>query len=275
MQALGALWSDPVRLVINLIDISIVSFVFYRLLLLIRGTRAEQLIKGLVFLLAFSAVSRWAGLSAVNWLLDKAWTGIFIALPVVFQPELRRALEQIGRGRLFPGSLGHEKTSVLTKNINELVAAVTDLSKRRIGALIVLTRRTGLKDFLDIGVDLDSAISQELLINIFTPNTPLHDGAVIITNHRIEKAGAFLPLSDNPNLGKNLGTRHRAAVGISEVSDALAIVVSEENGSIGLASEGKIVRFLDESSLRQILQDELVAPYTRKQKLWRRPTHDR
>lgn len=267
IEILRALWSDPVRLLINIADILIISYVFYRLLLLIRGTRAEQLVRGLVFLLAFSAVARWLKLAAVTWLIDKVWTGIFIAIPVVFQPELRRFLEQLGRGKFFPGNFT-EKIPELEQHINEVVAAAGRLSRDKTGALMVWTRETGLHDFLDIGVDLDAIISQDTLINIFTPNTPLHDGAVIITHGRLEKAGAFLPLSDNPNLDKSMGTRHRAAVGISEVSDALAIVVSEETGSIGIARDGVMQMHLNRENLREILMNELGVNGNHKTNLW-------
>ncbi|MGI6550687.1 MAG: diadenylate cyclase CdaA [Syntrophomonadales bacterium] len=269
LEVLAALASDPVKLLINLADILIVSYVCYRLLLLIRGTRAEQLLKGVIVLLLFSAVSRWLGFSAVNWLINKVWTGIFIALPVVFQPELRRALEQLGRGSFFSSRMT-EKTPDMDRHIEEVVKATTELSRFRIGALIVWRRETGIDDYSEIGVDIDAAISAELLINIFTPNTPLHDGAVIINQGRIHRAGAFLPLSDNPNLDKSMGTRHRAAVGISEVSDALAIVVSEETGSLALAREGVIMRPLDVPRLREMLTQELRDQYPRKQTIWRK-----
>jgi len=269
LEVLAALASDPAKLLINLADILIVSYVCYRLLLLIRGTRAEQLLKGVIILLGFSAVSRWMGFSAVNWLLNKVWTGIFIALPVVFQPELRRALEQLGRGSFFSSRI-IEKTPDIERHVEEVIKAVIELSRFRIGALIVWRRETGIEDYSEIGVDVDAAISSELLINIFTPNTPLHDGAVIINQGRIHRAGAFLPLSDNPNLDKSLGTRHRAAVGISEVSDALVIVVSEETGTLALAREGVIMRPLDSQTLKEMLLRELRDQYPRKQTIWRK-----
>ncbi|MGE5544542.1 MAG: diadenylate cyclase CdaA [Bacillota bacterium] len=269
LEVLAALASDPAKLLINLVDILIVSYVCYRLLLLIRGTRAEQLLKGLIILLGFSAVSRWMGFSAVNWLVNKLWTGIFIAVPVVFQPELRRALEQLGRGSFFSTRM-IEKTPDLERHVEEVIKAVTELSRFRTGALIVWRRETGIEDYSEIGVDIDAEISFELLINIFTPNTPLHDGAVIINQGRIHRAGAFLPLSDNPNLDKSLGTRHRAAVGISEVSDALVVVVSEETGTLALAREGVIMRPLDGPTLRKILLQELRDQYPRKQTIWRK-----
>jgi diadenylate cyclase len=274
LEFLSALASDPIKLLVNLIDILIVAYVFYRILLLIRNTRAEQLLKGLVILLILSLISRWAGMATVNWLLNKVWTGIFIALPVVFQPELRRALEQLGRGSFFTTGRSTNKTSDLERNIDEIVKAAVSLSADRIGALIVWERETGLKDFQDIGVPVDAEISRELMINIFTPNTPLHDGAVVIRNGRVHIAGAFLPLSDNPTLDKRMGTRHRAAVGVTEVSDALAIVVSEETGSLALAREGRIDAFLTEKSLREILMQELGVKALVGQVFWRRRSND-
>lgn len=269
LEVLAALASDPIKLLINLADILIVSYVCYRLLLLIRDTRAEQLLKGVIILLGFSAVSRWMGFGAVNWLINKVWTGIFIALPIVFQPELRRALEQLGRGSFFSSRM-MEKTPDMERHVDEVMKAVAELSSFRIGALIVWRRETGVEDHSEIGVDVDAAISSELLINIFTPNTPLHDGAVIINQGRIHRAGAFLPLSDNPNLEKSLGTRHRAAVGISEVSDALVIVVSEETGTLALAREGVIMRPLDGPTLKKMLLRDLQDHYPRKQTIWRK-----
>ena len=163
-----------------------------------------------------------------------------------------------------------KKVSEMERNIEEVVKAVGDLSRYRIGALIVWRRETGIEDYSDIGVDLNAVISAELLINIFTPNTPLHDGAVIISQGQIHRAGAFLPLSDNPNLDKQLGTRHRAAVGITEISDALAIVVSEETGTVALAQDGNIERPLNTQELRELLTQELGDKHSRPQTIWRR-----
>jgi len=270
LDYLAVLGANPARALINLLDILIVSYLFYRLLLIISGTRAEQLLKGLVVLLLFSALTRWMGLAVVTWLIDKLWTGVFIALPVVFQPELRRALEHIGRGGLLPRGFidGYDQ---LQKQIEIVVDAVEELAQRGIGALIVWERETGIKDYLDIGVEVDGIISKEMIETIFYPNNPLHDGAVVIKDGRIKKAGAFLPLSDNPHLDKDLGTRHRAAVGISEVSDALALVVSEERRTISLAKEGGMERNLSKDKLKEILMRELGGRNTLKNfSLWRK-----
>lgn len=269
LEVLGALASNPTKLLINIADILIVSYLCYRLLLLIRNTRAEQLLKGVIVLLVFSAISRWMGFSAVNWLINKLWTGIFIALPIVFQPELRRALEQLGRGSLFPVRMV-EKTTEKVRLIEEVIKAVTELGSHRIGALIVWLRETGIEEYSQVGVPLDSNITSDLLINIFIPNTPLHDGAVIIKDGRIQRAAAFLPLSDNPNISKHLGTRHRAAIGITEISDALVIVVSEETGEISLAKDGEMIRPLDESGLRELLNQEIFEANPRRKTIWRK-----
>ena len=246
--------TDPTKFVLSLFDILIVAYLFYRLLLLIRGTRAEQLLKGLLLLLVFSIGSRYLHLEVVGWLMEKMWTMLFVALPVVFQPELRRALEQLGRGHFFAaGARWTDRETV----IEEIVKAVDVLSRTRTGALIIVERETGIKDHIESGVPLDALVSASLLVSIFTPKTPLHDGAVVISEGRIMGAGCFLPLSDNPNLEADLGTRHRAGVGITEVSDAIAIIVSEETGAISLAIEGKLARGLDTLALKQRLEEEL------------------
>ncbi|MBM7853892.1 diadenylate cyclase [Desulfohalotomaculum tongense] len=241
---------------INLLDIFIVALVLYKLMLIIKGTRAVQLIKGIVVLLVATTVSSWLELYTINWLLRQTMTALVVALPIVFQPELRRALEQLGRGKFFARSfinLGEEDRS---RMINEVVRAVQVLSKNSIGALIVIERVTGLEEYIDTGIKIDGVISSEFLINLFVPKTPLHDGACIIRGDRVAAAACFLPLTDAP-LAHDLGTRHRAGVGITEYSDALAVIVSEETGTISLAQEGEIYRMLDETTLKQKLTDGL------------------
>lgn len=243
---------------INILDILVVALLIYRLTLQIRGTRAVQLIKGLVVLLVAATISRWLGLYTINWILDKVMAMVVVAIPVVFQPELRRALERLGRGKFFARPvyfLGEEAAGRL---VNELVRAVMIMSKKRTGALIVLEQETGIYDYMETGVKIDGVISGELLLNIFMPNTPLHDGAVIVRGERAVAAGCFLPLSENPDLSKELGTRHRAGIGITEHSDAVVIVVSEETGIISIAREGKLIRHLDEGTLREYLEDLLL-----------------
>lgn len=238
------------------IDILIVAFVIYKLLLLIKGTRAVQLLKGLAVLLIASAVSAQFHLSTINWLLGKTWTALAVALPVVFQPELRRALEQLGRGGLFTrrSLLAEEEARHVAHEIS--ITAET-LSKRRVGALMVITRETGLLEYVESGVKLDALVSEEVLINIFEPNTPLHDGAAIMGGNRILAAACYLPLTENPFLSTELGTRHRAALGITEQSDAVAVVVSEETGVISLASGGKLMRGMRRVDLEKKLGDIL------------------
>lgn len=247
----------------SIIDIAVVAVVLYQLLMLIKGTRAVQLLKGILVLLIISNIAEFFRLNTISWLLDQVWQMLFIALPVVFQPELRRALEQLGRGRFFvrhPQSLGPEALSQVTE---ELVRCTQVLSKNRIGALIAIERETGVQEFIETGIKIDGVVSSEFLVNIFIPNTPLHDGAVIIRGDRVAAAGCFLPLSENTNIQKELGTRHRAAIGLTEVSDALIIVVSEETGAISVALDGVLTRFLDEKALRDLLTRELEVKTTK------------
>lgn len=241
----------------SVIDIVAVAAVLYQFLMLIKGTRAVQLIKGLVVLIIVSYLSERLRLTTISWLLSRVWQMLFVALPIVFQPELRRALEQLGRGKFFtrhPSTLGNE---VLDKVIEEMVRCTQVLSKNRIGALVVIERETGVQDYVETGIKIDGVVSSEFLVNIFIPNTPLHDGAVIVRGDRVAAAGCFLPLSENPDIQKELGTRHRAALGLSEVSDAIIVVVSEETGAISVAIEGSLTRFLDEKSLKDLLEREL------------------
>ncbi|CAA7600349.1 adenylate cyclase [Acididesulfobacillus acetoxydans] len=241
----------------SIIDILVVATVLYQFLMLIKGTRAVQLIKGLAVLLVVSYLAEQLGLTTISWILSQVWKMLFVALPVVFQPELRRALEQLGRGKFFtrhPLALGNEALEMV---IEEMVRCTQVLSKNRIGALVVIERETGVQDYVETGIKIDGVVSSEFLVNIFIPNTPLHDGAVIVRADRVAAAGCFLPLSENPNIQKELGTRHRAALGLSEVSDAVIVVVSEETGAISVAIDGGLTRFLDDKSLRDLLQREL------------------
>lgn len=236
-----------------LIDIFIVTFAIYKLLMLIRGTRAVQLLKGLVVLLIASSVSRLLNLYTVNWILNMIWSVIFVAFAVIFQPELRRALEQLGRGQFFARSSSVLGTGDAVSLIEELSKAVVACAKTQTGVLIVLERETGLNDYIETGIKIDAVVTSELLVNIFVPSTPLHDGAVIIQGNRVAAAACFLPLTDNPYISMALGTRHRAAIGITEVADAIAIIVSEETGIISVARDGKLVRYIDEKQLADIL----------------------
>ncbi len=242
----------------TVIDILIVAFVLYKFLMLIKGTRAVQLLKGLAVLVIASSLSERLNLYTTNWILDKTWTMLFVALPVVFQPELRRALEQLGRGGFFGRSFFLAEAEA-RRVAHEVVRAAEALARRRVGALVVFVRETGLQEYVESGVKLDALVSAEALVNIFEPGTPLHDGAAIIYGDRILAAGCYLPLTENPFLNKELGTRHRAALGVTEQSDAVAVVVSEETGLISLAQGGKLLRGLKGAELERKLE-ELAGP---------------
>jgi len=238
--------------------------------MLIRGTRAVQLIKGIVILLIASNVSDLLGLNTIQWILEQTWAVIFVALAVIFQPELRRALEQLGRGQFFSANLSTLATGDVIRLIDELTGAIVSCAKTKTGALIILERETGLKDYIETGIRIDAIVSQELLTNIFVRNTPLHDGATIIRGDRVVAAACFLPLTDNPYISVALGTRHRSAIGISEVSDALALVVSEETGVISMARDGKLIRYLDEKQLREILSSTFISTLNPSKLFWQK-----
>ncbi|MGB9840226.1 diadenylate cyclase CdaA [Thermovenabulum sp.] len=251
----------------DLLDIALVAYVSYKALQLIRGTRAVQLIRGLVLFIVFTKVSEWLGLYTINWILKNAMTVGAIALLVVFQPELRRALEQLGRSRFFSGTMFGWGEKEILRLIDSVAEACEELSKNKIGALMVLEGQTGLNEYIETGVIIGGQVSPELLINIFIPNTPLHDGAVIIRNDKIMAASCYLPLTENPNLSKELGTRHRAGLGITEQSDAVAVIVSEETGVISVAREGKLSRYLDIKTLKSMLK-EIYQVGEKKGNLW-------
>lgn len=244
--------------VFNLIDILVVAFVLYRVLLLIRDTRAVQLLKGIFVILIATAVSSLLHLQLLNGLLHQIITVGVFAIVVIFQPELRRALEQIGRGGFFSLGVWTTTGEDLEKSITEVVKAAQVLAKPKIGALIVIERETKLSEYIETGTLIEGLVSSELLINTFIPNTPLHDGAVIIRGNKVISAGCFLPLTDNRNMDKKLGTRHRAAVGITEHSDCVAVVVSEETGKVSLAVDGVLTVGLEERALYELLQTLLV-----------------
>jgi len=235
-----------------LIDITLVAYFFYRFFLIIRRTRAVQLINGLVIFFVALFLSERLNLAATHYLLQQITVILAVAIPVVFQPELRRALEHLGREPLIARPLFYPETDV-SRVLEELLAAVERMARNKIGALIVLERRTGLEDIVETGIKIDGLVSTELLVNLFIEETPLHDGAVIIRGNRVLAAACFLPLSDSPNLEPEMGGRHRAGLGISEQTDALALIVSEETGSISLANAGKLIRNLDLDTLKEML----------------------
>ncbi|NLS44954.1 MAG: TIGR00159 family protein [Firmicutes bacterium] len=250
---------NAVNAIRSIVDILIISYVIYRLLIIIRGTKAVSLIKGIAVLFITTMLSDLLKLRTVNWLLQKTITMLFVALPIVFLPELRRALEQIGRGGIFTGPLGLLEKEDMLRLITDASKAAAIMSRDKVGALITIERDTGIAELMETGTKIDAVVSVELLMNIFMPYSPLHDGAVIIRGNRIMAAGCYLPLSENPNISRRLGTRHRAALGLSEQSDAISIVVSEENGVISVAHSGKLVRYLDESTLKEKLIELLNA----------------
>jgi diadenylate cyclase len=238
----------------DVVDMLIIAFVVYQLGLLIRGTRAVQMIMGLVVLAAVYQGAQYFELYTVNWVLDSIGNVLLIIVVVVFQHDIRRMLTQVGTGPLFSGlpRVAHGQV------IEELTRAAVTLASRRIGALIVIAREVGLNEYMEGGTRLDAQVTKELIQSIFIPSSPLHDGALVVQHGRIVAAGCFLPLTTNPNVSKTLGTRHRAAIGLTEETDAVVIVVSEEEGKISLVREGRITRDLDAGILRSTLQQLLT-----------------
>jgi diadenylate cyclase len=234
------------------IDILLVTLVFYALLRLFAGTQAVQLLRGLLIIfLIIALLGSFTGLTAFSWLISTSSLAILIALPVIFQPELRRALEKVGRTEFF----GRQRRDTgYSRLISEIIAAAMRMARLRYGAIILLEDRVLLDPFIETGVPIDASVNRELLITIFYPGTPLHDGAVIIRGDRIVAAACVLPLTQRPLPDTSLGTRHRAAIGVTEDTDALAIVVSEETGNISAARNGRMARRLDEKRLRRILE---------------------
>jgi diadenylate cyclase len=247
---------------VDILDILIVAYIIYRAILMFKQTRAMALVKGILVLLIITVVADLLTITTLSWLLNSLWTVGIIAIVVLFQPELRKALEQFGRsGILITPSFKARPETEVTDAIEEVIKAVSVLSKNKIGALIVWERETGIRDYMETGIPIDSLVSSSLLINIFIPKTPLHDGAVMIRKGRVVAAACYLPLTSNTNISAELGTRHRAAIGISEYSDAVAIIVSEETGSISLAVNGEIQRYLDANSLRDKLKLYLISDH--------------
>lgn len=235
------------------IDIALVSFLIYKLLQLIRGSRAFQMVVGTFIVVTLFFVSRWARLETVNWLLRNSLAYIGFAIIVLYQAELRKALAHLGKAPLFR-ILSQPHTS---ETIDEVVLAITTLARRKTGAIIVIERDIGLRNYIEGGIILDAILTYDLLLSIFNPKTPLHDGAAIVQGNRVAAAACFLPLSINPQLSKELGTRHRAAIGITEDTDAVAIVVSEETGTVSYLEDGNILRGMDGETLRAKLHQAL------------------
>ncbi len=249
---------DLVKYLANIVDILLVWFVIYKAMGYIRGTKAVQLLKGIFVILIIKFISDVFGLNTLGWIMEQAITWGFLAIIIIFQPEFRRALEQLGRGRLFSRSGLNEEENE-GKMVEAIIKATDYMAKRRIGALISIEKETGMGDYIETGIQLDSKISSELLINIFIPNTPLHDGAVVIQKGHVAAAACYLPLSESPFISKELGTRHRAALGISEVTDSVTVVVSEETGNISLTKNAELYRDISLEQLRELLQSELMS----------------
>lgn len=237
---------------IDIIDIAIMTTVIYQILKFFKNTRAMNVLKGVAILIVALAFASWLQLPTITWLLSSVFTSGIVVIVILFQPELRMVFENFGRSHFTDSKATEDEAAKLA---NEFVKACENLSKRRVGALIVFERKTPLKDIQETGTLLDANVSAGLIENVFEPNTPLHDGAMIVSGTKIVSAGCFLPLSDNPTVDKALGTRHRAALGLSERTDATVIVVSEETGVISCARSGSFMRYLDLETLRQLLTD--------------------
>ncbi len=236
----------------SIMDILVVAYILYKAYMLIKETRAEQLLKGIMLIIFLIPISSFFNLVMLNWILTKTLTIGVLSIVIIFQPEIRRALEHLGRTAFNDKHILADE-EIMEKVITEIVTSVENLSQSKTGAIIVIEQVTGLGDVINTGTKLDAIVSSALLENIFVVNTPLHDGATIIRNDRIVSSGCFLPLTNNNQLNKKLGTRHRAAIGISENSDALVIVVSEETGIISFVANGKLMRNYTKDRLKKVL----------------------
>ena len=246
----------------NMADVLILTLLIYQVIKLVMHTRSSSLFKGIAVVLVMAWLANALHLSAVSWLLTQIISMGLLFIVILFQPEFRRGLEQIGRSRMMRRLIGlpsKQNPERVEENVAEIVRAMSNMSRKRIGALIVVERHTGLGDVIESGTRVDAQISQPLIENIFEPNTPLHDGAMVIRNRRIEAAACILPLSEDITISRDLGTRHRAAIGITETTDAVSLIVSEETGIISMAREGRLTRHLDGRSLT-ILLTELFTP---------------
>ena len=251
--------NNPLRIISLVLDISIVVYLIYKLVRVSKNSRVWQLIKGIAFLIIITVVSGWLHLDIVHYLLTSLMTYGVIAMIVIFQPELRRGLEQLGTNK-FTKFFGMDK-DIITKtkeDIYKIVIAVEELAKTKTGALIVIERDIKIGDIAETGVEINSEISPQLLVNIFVPNTPLHDGAVIISNNKIKAAACILPLANDKQIAKELGTRHRAAIGISKETDSIAVVVSEETGKISIAKDGTLIADVNDEVLKKVLIKNVV-----------------
>lgn len=253
---------------LDFIDIMTVAVAIYFVYKQLKDTRAVSLLKGLLVLAFINVVSHTLNLYVINWILQQGMTVLLFALPVVFQPELRRALEQLGRGRIFNRAQNVSEAE-MDSAINEVMAAARVMSREHTGALMVFEREVGLGDYIDTGILVDAKLSRELIKNIFVPSTPLHDGAMIIRNGRIMAAGCLLPLTEDRTLSIELGTRHRAAIGLSEQADCVVVVVSEETGKISYTYGGHIYRHLPEDQIKEALRTFMERPRQTITSMWK------
>lgn len=265
MGYINLMRENPLRLVLLVIDLTIVIFLIYKLVKATKKTRVWQLIKGITFFVIITVVSGWLQLDILHFILTSIMTYGVIALIVIFQPELRRGLEQLGTNKItkFFG-INQEIATKTKEDIYKIVIAAEELASTKTGGLIVIEREIKLEDIAESGVLINADVSPQLLVNIFIPNTPLHDGAVIISNNKITSAACILPLANDNQISKSLGTRHRAAIGISKETDSIAVVISEETGKISIAKNGTLILDVDEGELKRILMKELVTNIYRK-----------
>ena len=237
------------RWLLDLLDIALVSFIIYRMFLLIKGTRAVQMLLGLAVILLVYVSAQIGELYTLHWILDNFLSSIILVIVVIFQSDIRRALIHVGRNPFFADLSYREESEIL----EELTKACSSLATRRTGALIVIERETGINDFLEVGVETDAKVSSELIQTVFNPASPMHDGALVLQEGRLKRAGCFLPLTQETAVSRKLGTRHRAAIGLTELVDAVAIVVSEETGKVSVVVGGRLTRDLDAPTLKRVL----------------------
>ncbi|MDD3094012.1 MAG: diadenylate cyclase CdaA [Clostridia bacterium] len=261
--------SSPLAVISAIIDIAIVSYLVYKLMIFVKEIRAWSLLKGVLVIIIVAIVSSLLGLQIMTFLFSNILTFAALSIVVLFQPEIRKVLERLGTSEFthFFSSTGNDETLKTTAVVEEIVKACKNMSEQYIGALIVIEKETKIGEFINTGVQMNADVTKELLENIFVPKTPLHDGAVIIRKDKIIAAACLLPLTDNPNLSTELGMRHRGGLGITEVSDCIAVIVSEESGKISYASNGGLVRNLNSDSLRKALLMNLVREKKEKSKL--------
>lgn len=259
LQYLQNLQKHPFQIIWTIVDIALVVFLAYYFIRIVKGSRAWQLVKGIVLLIVVTWISSILNLVILNSILSTIMNFGVIAILIIFQPELRRGLEQLGTNKFtkFFG-IAKDLETKTKENVYKIVIATMELAKQKVGALIVIERDIKIKDIIDKGIEIDAEVSPQLLVNIFVPNTPLHDGAVIISNNKIAAAACVLPLADDKNIAKELGTRHRAAVGASRESDSIVIVVSEETGKVSVAKDGTLIADVREDVLKNILINNIV-----------------